>query len=86
MAVSHSRQSESRTHDQSSLLEIFGYTTDVFPPTDFHSATLLSNQIVIVGNLGYPKERRAGTTHSSEIRRPSRASTPPTTRTPSAFR
>jgi hypothetical protein len=43
-------------------LEIFGYTTDAFPPTDFHSATLLGNQLVIVGNLGYPEDRRAGTT------------------------
>jgi hypothetical protein len=43
-------------------LEIFGYTADTFPPTDFHSATLLDNQIVIVGNLGYPGDRQAGTT------------------------
>lgn len=43
-------------------IDIFGYPRDVFPPTDFHSATLLSNRIVVIGSLGYPDERRPGTT------------------------
>jgi mRNA-degrading endonuclease RelE of RelBE toxin-antitoxin system len=43
-------------------VEIYGYPRDVFPPTDFHSATLVGNQIVIVGNLGHPEARRPGIT------------------------
>ncbi|MBD2494018.1 ankyrin repeat domain-containing protein [Nostoc sp. FACHB-280] len=33
--------------------QIFGYPQDVFPPTDFHSATLVGEYIYIIGNLGY---------------------------------
>jgi hypothetical protein len=43
-------------------LEIFGYPKDVFPPTDFHSATLVGSAIIIIGSLGYPEHRKAGTT------------------------
>lgn len=43
-------------------IEIFGYPRDVFPPTDFHSGTLVGHQIVIVGNLGYPEARKPGIT------------------------
>lgn len=43
-------------------LDIFGYTHEDFPPTDFHSATLVSNRIVLIGNLGYPDDRRPGET------------------------
>lgn len=43
-------------------IEIFGYTTDAFPPTDFHSATLVGDQIIVIGTLGYPNDRRAGAT------------------------
>ncbi len=43
-------------------VEIFGYPRVVFPPTDFHSATLLNNQIVLIGCLGYHDERHPGTT------------------------
>jgi hypothetical protein len=43
-------------------LDIFGYPHDVFPPTDFHSATLADNRIIIIGSLGYPEERKPGTT------------------------
>ena len=43
-------------------IEIFGYPTSAFPPTDFHSATLVDRDIVLVGNLGYPQERRKGAT------------------------
>ena len=41
-------------------VEIFGYPEDAFPPTDFHSATLDEGRqcIWIVGNLGYPEQRR----------------------------
>lgn len=41
---------------------IHGYPKDVFAPTDFHSATLLDDGMVIVGCLGYPKQRRPGAT------------------------
>lgn len=43
-------------------IEIYGYPTDDFPPTDFHSATLLSDQIFLIGNLGYPDDRLPGET------------------------
>jgi hypothetical protein len=36
---------------------IFGYPKEVFPPTDFHSATLVGNYIYIIGNLGYFRDR-----------------------------
>jgi hypothetical protein len=36
---------------------IYGYSRDVFPPTDFHSATLLPGSIVLIGSLGYQEER-----------------------------
>lgn len=41
---------------------IYGYPRDVFPPTDFHTATLDGDQIWIVGSLGYGEERRFGVT------------------------
>ncbi len=43
-------------------LDIYGYPRKVFPPTDFHSATLVSNRIVIIGSSGYPKDKRPGQT------------------------
>jgi len=42
--------------------EIYGYPPTIFPPTDFHSATPTDGQIILVGNLGYPKDRRVGQT------------------------
>lgn len=35
--------------------DIYGYPENVFPPTDFHSATYIPghNAIFIIGNLGY---------------------------------
>jgi hypothetical protein len=43
-------------------LEIFGYPREVFAPTDFHSATLVGERILIIGSLGYVDERRPGLT------------------------
>lgn len=43
-------------------VEIYGYPAGVFPPTDFHSATLVGERIYIIGRLGYKEERRAGET------------------------
>lgn len=34
-------------------LRIFGYPKTDFPPTDFHSATLVGNNIYVIGCLGY---------------------------------
>lgn len=41
---------------------LYGYPRDVFPPTDFHSATLDSGSIWMVGSLGYAGTRTAGVT------------------------
>lgn len=43
-------------------IDIYGYPAEDFPPTDFHSATLVGNGIFIVGRLGYPDQRALGTT------------------------
>jgi hypothetical protein len=39
-------------------VRILGYPTHVFPPTDFHSATLVGDEVVVIGGLGYAHERR----------------------------
>jgi len=41
-------------------IEIFGYPKEVFPPTDFHSATLVGDAIILIGSLGYMDLRRFG--------------------------
>lgn len=43
-------------------IEIYGYPKEIFPPTDFHTATLDAHRIVIVGCLGYKSARRPGFT------------------------
>jgi hypothetical protein len=45
-------------------LQIVGYPTAVFPPTDFHSATAIAGDaaIIVVGSIGYPDDRREGYT------------------------
>jgi hypothetical protein len=43
-------------------IEIFGYPKDVFPPTDFHTATSVGNEIIVIGSIGYKEERRYGDT------------------------
>lgn len=43
-------------------VEIYGYPESVFPPTDFHTATLVNNTIVIIGSLSYPEKRIIGQT------------------------
>jgi hypothetical protein len=42
--------------------EIHLYPKDVFPPTDFHSATLIGDEILLIGSLGYRDMRRVGET------------------------
>lgn len=48
--------------DLDGSVAIFGYPQEVFPPTDFHTATLLGDRVVVVGRLGYQGERQPGTT------------------------
>jgi hypothetical protein len=43
-------------------VEIYGFPEDDFPPTDFHTATLVRNCMVIVGGLGYQRSRHPGRT------------------------
>ncbi len=40
--------------DAAGRTEIFGYSDKVFPPTDFHTANLVDDRIIIIGNLSYP--------------------------------
>jgi hypothetical protein len=49
-------------HDGNGGSEIYGYPRDIFPPTDFHTATLGRDGIYIIGGLGYPDQRRVGFT------------------------
>jgi hypothetical protein len=43
-------------------LDIYGYPKEIFSPTDFHSATLVGNRIVLIGSLGYASDRIPGFT------------------------
>lgn len=49
-------------HRGDGRFDIYGYPREVFPPTDFHSATLFGDHIYIIGSLGYMDERRFGVT------------------------
>ena len=42
--------------------DIYLYPRSVFPPTDFHSATLVGDEIFLLGSLGYQDLRRIGET------------------------
>jgi len=44
--------------DATGRTEIFGYSEEAFPPTDFHTANLVDDRIIIIGNLSYPKLRK----------------------------
>lgn len=48
-------------------IEIYGYPRELFPPTDFHTATLVGDRLWIIGNVGYFGERRLGTTQVFEL-------------------
>lgn len=41
-------------------ITIYSYPKDVFPSTDFHSATFIDGKIIIIGSLGYPEDRIVG--------------------------
>jgi len=49
-------------HECDGSVAIFGYLEAVFPPTDFHTATLVRDGIYVIGSLGYPQTRRHGVT------------------------
>jgi hypothetical protein len=49
-------------HDGKGGFQIFGYPREVFPPTDFHTATLCGDRLYIIGCLGYMDQRRSGST------------------------
>ena len=53
-------------HEDGSIV-LFDYPRSDFPPTDFHTATLLDGRLLLVGNLGYPDDRRAATTQVLEL-------------------
>ena len=43
-------------------ITIYGYPTSIFPPTDFHSATLVGESIYIIGSLSYMGTRAVNET------------------------
>ncbi len=47
-------------HETGGAIRVFGYPESVFPPTDFHTATLVGDRIYLIGSLGYPDMRRRG--------------------------
>lgn len=49
-------------HDGKVNSQIYGYPRNVFPPTDFHTATLCRDVIYLVGCLGYAAQRQPGFT------------------------
>jgi ankyrin repeat protein len=49
-------------HAGDGTFDIYGYPAEVFPPTDFHTATLVGRSIYVIGNLGYQGTRLFGTT------------------------
>jgi len=49
-------------HEPDGTIHIFGYPESVFPPTDFHTATLVGEHIYIVGSTGYSGARQYGVT------------------------
>ncbi|MBE9554452.1 MAG: ankyrin repeat domain-containing protein [Proteobacteria bacterium] len=49
-------------HDGEGNAQIYIYPRKVFPPTDFHTATLVEDAIILIGSLGYQDERPVGET------------------------
>jgi len=49
-------------HGPNGELAIYGYPESVFPPTDFHTATLIGESIYVIGNCGYAGTRGYGQT------------------------
>jgi hypothetical protein len=49
-------------HKPDGEIRIFAYPATLFPPTDFHTATLVGDYLYLIGSLGYAGHRRYGTT------------------------
>ena len=49
-------------HDPKGNTTIYSYPESIFPPTDFHTATLTGDTIYLIGSLGYPGTRQYGKT------------------------
>lgn len=49
-------------HHPDGSIEIYGYPEDIFPPTDFHTATPVGDAIYVIGSLGYQGTRVAAQT------------------------
>jgi hypothetical protein len=49
-------------HEPDGSVTAYGYPESVFPPTDFHTATLIGDSIYVIGSLGYRGTRRFGET------------------------
>ncbi len=49
-------------HDGKGNAQFYVYPREVFPPTDFHTATLVEDAIILIGNLGYVESRPTGRT------------------------
>jgi ankyrin repeat protein len=49
-------------HEPDGSVAIYSYPRSVFPPTDFHTATLVNDAIYVIGSLGYGGTRRYGET------------------------
>jgi hypothetical protein len=43
-------------------IRLFLYPRSLFPPTDFHTATLVGDHLYLIGCLGYRSQRRAAQT------------------------
>ena len=44
-------------HEPGKLPQIYLYPREIFPPTDFHTATRVGDWIYIIGSIGYPEDR-----------------------------
>ena len=57
-------------HGADGSITIYGYPEAIFPPTDFHTATLIGDHLYIIGSLGYHGTRRVGETpiHRLDVR------------------
>lgn len=49
-------------HHPDGRIDIHGYPEALFPPTDFHTATLMGDELILIGALGYQGRRAFGST------------------------
>jgi len=48
-------------HERDGSIAVYGYPESVFPPTDFHTATLIGEYIDVIGSLGYDQQIKHAT-------------------------